>query len=103
MADDVDHSPTYPPKRGRRGRGRGSNSYGVIHLYIICQILFQKYLFQRKRGSGRSHHKEIDDDDLDLDLAFSSQPSFSLELKLTSEKFGKLFVQEMLGKGAKLV
>jgi len=80
MADDVDHSTTYPAKRGRRGRGRGSGSHG------------------RKRGSGRSHHKGIDDDDLDLDLAFSSQPSFSLEQKLTTDKFGKFFVQEMLGK-----
>ncbi len=36
---------------------------------------------------------------MDLELAFSSLPSFSLDLKLTTDKFGNFFVQEMQGKG----
>ncbi|KZS21040.1 JmjC domain-containing Histone demethylation protein 1 [Daphnia magna] len=78
-----DNSHPHSAKRGRkRNRGRGRTSGGS----------------QRKRG-GRNNNTDLDDDDdLDLEMAFSTLPSFSLDVKLSSDKFEHHFVQEMQGK-----
>jgi len=98
-------------KRGRKGRGaasgKGRGAQGVNNRLLLLLVCHRAYSnlkhFQRRRDSGRSRNRESDDDDdLDLELAFDSQPSFSLEVKLSSEKFTSCFVQEMLGKGIKL-
>jgi hypothetical protein len=36
---------------------------------------------------------------LEFELAFSSPASFDLDIKLTTDKFERCFVQDMVGKG----
>ena len=40
---------------------------------------------------------------MDLELAFSSLPSFSLDVKLTTDKFDNFLVKEMQGKGELII
>lgn len=61
--------------------------------------IFSIVKIQRKRSSRNLNGDVDDDDDLDLELAFSSPPSFSVDVKLQSDKFQPWFVQEMQGKG----